>query len=107
MATEARGNRVVWFITFQVGAILASLIAVRPALWPFTVRAPLAAAGVFVDVVSPTSIAQGMRTMLQDADLLDTLARAGRERVLKEYWLEEVAGKFESVLENARREQTR
>ena len=97
----------VWFITFQVGAILASLIAVRPALWPFTVRAPLAAAGVFVDVVSPTSIAQGMRTMLQDADLLDTLARAGRERVLKEYWLEEVAGKFESVLENARQEQTR
>ena len=64
-------------------------------------------AGLLVDVVSPTSIAQGMRTMLQDADLLDTLDRSWGVRAFNEYWLEEVAGKFESVLENVRQEQTR
>ena len=96
-----------WFIMVQVGTILASLIAVRSAVRPFTVQAPLAGAGVFVDVISPTSIAQGMRTMLQDADLLDTLARSGRERALKEYQLEEAAEKYKSVLENARQEETR
>jgi glycosyltransferase involved in cell wall biosynthesis len=63
--------------------------------------------GLLVDVASPTSIAQGMRTMLQDADLPDTPNRSWGVRAFNEYWLEEAAGKSESVLENARQERTR
>jgi hypothetical protein len=45
--------------------------------------------------------------MMQDADLPDTLDRSWGIRALNEYRLEEVAGKLESVLENAGQEQTR
>jgi glycosyltransferase involved in cell wall biosynthesis len=51
-------------------------------------------------------IAQGMRRMLQGVELRSALAQAGRERALKEFHLEAVAKKYESVLENARQEQT-
>jgi glycosyltransferase involved in cell wall biosynthesis len=64
-------------------------------------------AGLLVDVTSPAAIAQGMRAMMQDAELRGTLARSGRERALKEFRLEEVARKYEQQLENARQEQTR
>ncbi len=63
-------------------------------------------AGLLVDVTSPTAIAERMRTVLLDGDLRGVLAQAGRERALKEFHLEAVARKYESVLENARREQT-
>jgi hypothetical protein len=54
-----------------------------------------------------TLIAQAMRTMLQDAVLLDTLDRSWGVRAFNRSWLEEVAREFESVLENVRQERTR
>jgi glycosyltransferase involved in cell wall biosynthesis len=71
--------------------------------WALTFRR----AGLLVDVDPPTSIAQGMRAMLQKNALRRALAQAGRERALKEFHLEAVAKKYESVLENAWQEQTR
>jgi glycosyltransferase involved in cell wall biosynthesis len=62
---------------------------------------------MLVDVSSVTSIAQGMRSMLKDADLRSTLARLGRERVLNEWPLEKVAQKYESIMEDAMKEQMR
>jgi glycosyltransferase involved in cell wall biosynthesis len=64
-------------------------------------------AGLLVDVASPVSIASGMRAMLQDKELHNALARAGRQKALDEYRLEGVAALYEKVLANARQEQTR
>jgi glycosyltransferase involved in cell wall biosynthesis len=60
---------------------------------------------MLVDVTSPAAIAQGMRSLLKDADLRSTLGRLGRERVLNEWPLEKIAQKYESVLEDAMKEQ--
>ena len=64
-------------------------------------------AGMLVDVTSPAAIAQGMRSLLKDADLRRTLGRLGSERVLNEWPLEKIAQKYESVLEDAMKEQMR
>lgn len=96
-----------WLIMVQLGTILVSLISERPAMRPLTVQAPLAGAGVFVDLISFTSIAQGMSRMVRDAGLPGTLDRSWGVRTLNEYMQEEVAGRFESRLENAQQEQAR
>ncbi len=63
-------------------------------------------AGLLVDVTSPKEIAQGMRTMIEDERLRDELARAGRERALKEFQLDNVAQQYEDVLKQALQEQS-
>jgi len=63
-------------------------------------------AGLLVDVASPSSIASGMRTLLEDDSLRSILAQSGRQRALDEYQLEEVAARYERVLAKAREEQT-
>ena len=64
-------------------------------------------AGLLVDVASPAGIAQGMRRMLQDAELRSALAQSGHEWALNEFRLEEVARRYERALEKARQEQVR
>jgi len=64
-------------------------------------------AGLLADVTSPKAIAQGMRTMVEDEQQRGRLARAGRERALKEFQLESVVQRYEVVLEQARQEQSR
>jgi glycosyltransferase involved in cell wall biosynthesis len=63
-------------------------------------------AGLLVDVRSSEAIADGMRTLFQDADLRNALARSGRSRAMREYRLEDVERQYESVLQRALREQT-
>jgi len=64
-------------------------------------------AGLLVDVASPSSIASGMRTLLEDDSLRSILAQSGRQRALDEYRLEAVAARYENVLSKAREEQSR
>jgi glycosyltransferase involved in cell wall biosynthesis len=64
-------------------------------------------AGLLVNVASPTSIAQGMHTMPQDADPRSALARPRSESALNKYRLETVARKCECELGKARQEEAR
>ncbi|MBZ5583963.1 MAG: glycosyltransferase family 4 protein [Acidobacteriia bacterium] len=64
------------------------------------------AAGLLVDVVSATSIASGMRSLLVDSQLRNALAHSGRQKALDEYRLEEVTDQYEAVLAKAVQEQT-
>jgi glycosyltransferase involved in cell wall biosynthesis len=62
-------------------------------------------AGMLVNVESPSSIASGMRTLLQDGSLRNVLAQSGRQKALDEYRLEGVAARYENVLAKALQEQ--
>jgi glycosyltransferase involved in cell wall biosynthesis len=62
-------------------------------------------AGLLVDIQSPSAIASGMRALLLDERLRQSLAKAGRQRALDQYRLEAVAEQYERVLETARLEQ--
>ena len=64
-------------------------------------------AGLLVDVKSADSIAKGMRLMFEDSQMRKALALAGHERAFAEFRLEDVAAKYEAVLEKALEEQTR
>jgi glycosyltransferase involved in cell wall biosynthesis len=61
--------------------------------------------GLLVDVASPTSIASGMRTLLEDTNRRGVLAQAGRQKAINEFRLEGVAARYEHVLANAVQEQ--
>jgi glycosyltransferase involved in cell wall biosynthesis len=63
--------------------------------------------GLLLDVTSSTAIANGMRRMLQEPHLRSSLARSGRERAYKEFRLEEIARKYESLINKALQEQAR
>ena len=62
-------------------------------------------AGVLVNVESPSSIASGMRTILENEGLRSRLAQSARQKAHEEYRLDEVAARYEKVLVNARLEQ--
>jgi glycosyltransferase involved in cell wall biosynthesis len=64
-------------------------------------------AGMLVDVTSPATIAEGMRRLLLDANLRNSLGEAGRKRALAEFHIDQVAAQYEGVLLGALREQTR
>jgi glycosyltransferase involved in cell wall biosynthesis len=61
-------------------------------------RPGLLGCGLLVDVRSPSKIALGMRTLLEDNNLAGVLGHSGRRRALNGYRLEEVAARYEGVL---------
>jgi glycosyltransferase involved in cell wall biosynthesis len=61
-------------------------------------------AGLLVDIESPSAIATGMRALLLDERLRESLAKSGRQRALDHYRLEAVAEQYEDVLQQARQE---
>jgi glycosyltransferase involved in cell wall biosynthesis len=62
-------------------------------------------AGLLVDVTSSTAISKGMRELFVDTALRESLASAGRERVLNNYRLHDVARQYEDILSRASQEQ--
>jgi glycosyltransferase involved in cell wall biosynthesis len=61
--------------------------------------------GLLVDVTSSTAISKGMRELFVDTALRESLASAGRERVLNNYRLHDVARQYEDILSRASQEQ--
>jgi glycosyltransferase involved in cell wall biosynthesis len=62
-------------------------------------------AGLLVDVTSPASLASGMRKLLTDGKLRSQLAQRGRQKALREYSVQEAAGKYENLLTSAAHDQ--
>jgi glycosyltransferase involved in cell wall biosynthesis len=62
-------------------------------------------AGLLVDVESPSSMAAGMRTLLEDNSLRGVLAQSGHQKALDEYQLVGVTTQYENVLAKALQEQ--
>ena len=62
-------------------------------------------AGLLVDIESPSALVSGMRALLLDGRLRESLAKSGRQRALDQYRLEDVAAQYDGVLMRAVREQ--
>jgi glycosyltransferase involved in cell wall biosynthesis len=63
-------------------------------------------AGLLVNVKSPSSIASGMRTLIEDIQLRTALAQSGRRKALSEYRLESVVVPYENLLARVAQERT-
>jgi glycosyltransferase involved in cell wall biosynthesis len=62
-------------------------------------------AGLLVDVTSAAAMAAAMRSLIQEPNLRNSMARLGRERAIKEFRLEAIAQQYEDVIGSALQDQ--